>query len=63
MRVKIDADLCIAGGLCEESAPEVFRLTDDVAKVIVDKVPADLEDGVRDAASDCPVSAITIIET
>jgi len=62
MRVKIDEDLCIACGLCEESVPEVFRLGDDVAEVIVDEVPADLEDSVREAASDCPVSAITVIE-
>ncbi len=63
MRVKIDEDLCIACGLCEESVPDVFHLEDDVAEVIVDEVPADLEDSVREAASDCPVSAITVIET
>ncbi len=63
MKVTVDADLCIACGLCEESVPEVFRLADDVAEVIVDRVPADLEDSVRQAASDCPVSAIAVIET
>lgn len=63
MKVTIDADLCIACGLCEESVPDVFRLGDEVAEVIVDEVPADLEESVRGAASDCPVSAIIVTET
>ncbi len=62
MKVKIDEDLCTACGLCSDSVPEVFELADDTAKVIVDEVPAELEDAVRDAASDCPVEAIIIEE-
>jgi ferredoxin len=43
--------------------PDVFRLDDDVARVIVDVVPEDLEDDVRTAALDCPASVIAVIET
>ena len=62
MKVKIDADLCTACGLCSDSVPEVFKMGDEVAEVIVDEVPAELEDSVREAAEDCPVEAIIIEE-
>ncbi len=62
MKVKIDADLCTACALCSDSVPEVFKTGDEVAEVIVDEVPAELEDAVREAAEDCPVEAIIIEE-
>ena len=40
--------------------PEVFQMGDEVAEVIVDEVPSNLEDAVKEAAEDCPVEAITI---
>jgi ferredoxin len=60
MKVKVDADLCTACGLCTDDVPEVFKMGDDVAEVIVDEVPSNLEDSVKDAADSCPSEAIIV---
>ncbi len=60
MTVKIDKDLCTACGLCTDSVPQVFKMGKDVAEVISANVPANLENAVRDAASDCPAEAIIV---
>ena len=62
MKTKVDPDLCTACELCTDSVPDVYEMKDDVAVVIVDTVPADLEDDVRDAAESCPAEAIIIEE-
>jgi ferredoxin len=61
MKVRID-DTCTACGLCSDTCPEVFELGDETAQVIVDEVPAEYEDAVEQAADECPVEAIVIIE-
>jgi len=60
MKVKIDDNLCTGCGLCVDNCPEVFEMGDAVAKVLVDKVPAELEEKAREAAETCPVDAITV---
>ncbi len=60
MKVKIDAELCTACGLCEDSVPDVFRMGDDVAEVKSADVPAELESAVQEATDDCPVEAIIL---
>lgn len=61
MKVTIDRDKCSGCGLCESTAPDVFKLgKDGVATVLVDVVPANLEKDVQMAADDCPESAIII---
>jgi len=60
MKVRIDADLCTACGLCVDDVPEVFKMGDDVAEVIVDEVPGNQEDAVKDAADSCPSEAIIV---
>ena len=62
MRVTVDGDLCSRCGLCVELAPDVFEMGDDSAVVIVDEVPADHVEEVREAAEGCPEGAITIEE-
>lgn len=64
MRAVIDEGLCTACGTCPEVCPEVFELPDDaeVARVRVDPVPPELEEKCRQAADDCPVSAIALQE-
>ncbi len=59
MKVTIE-DTCTGCGLCVDTCPEVFGLTDDIAEVIIDEVPAELEDAVQQAAEECPVEAIII---
>jgi len=61
MRVKVNKDLCIACGICESLVPEVFSLErEPVAEVLLDPVPVELEDKVREAIESCPVGAIEI---
>ncbi|MEA2063234.1 MAG: ferredoxin [Gemmatimonadota bacterium] len=60
MRVTVDEDLCTGCGLCIDISEEVFELVDDVAKVILDPVPAELADACNEAAESCPVEAIKV---
>jgi ferredoxin len=61
MKAVVDKDLCIGCGLCPEMCPEVFEMADDdKAHVKVDPVPPASEGSCREAAEECPVSAITV---
>ena len=61
MKVVVDYDLCEANALCMKSAPEVFRVEeDDTLTVLMEEVPGDLEEKVREAARLCPRQAITL---
>jgi ferredoxin len=63
VKVQINTDLCAGFGICVGIAPEVFQLHDDgYATVLVDDVPAELDDLVRRAASQCPAQAIMLSE-
>ena len=62
MKVKIDQELCSGDAICSDLCPEVFEMDGDKAKVIVDVVPEDLEEDVRDAVDSCPEGCIEIIE-
>ena len=59
MKVRID-DSCTGCGLCVDTCPEVFEMGDTMAVVIVDIVPAELEDAAQQAADECPVEAIIV---
>ena len=60
MKASVDKDLCTGCALCEDLAPEVFELKDDVAVVKVDPIPAEHEEATKDSADQCPVEAITV---
>lgn len=62
MKAKVDANTCTGCGLCTDTCPEVFELSDDVAIVKVDIVPDEARESCREAAANCPVEAISIIE-
>jgi ferredoxin len=63
MRVIVDEDLCLGCGICEGLAPEVFSMANEpFAEVLVDPVPEEFEEAVRQSAEECPEEAITIIE-
>ena len=61
MKATVD-ECCVACEKCCEMCPEVFEMGDDYAEVIVDEVPPEYEEAVREAAEECPVEAIIIEE-
>jgi ferredoxin len=60
MKVRIEADLCTACGLCTDDVPDVFTMGDDVAEAIAGDVPADQESAVQEAVDSCPSEAIIV---
>lgn len=62
MKAKVDPEICIGCTLCVGTCPEVFRMEGEKAAAYVDKVPAKSEALCRQAAEECPVTAIKIIE-
>ena len=59
MKVRIE-DSCTACGLCVDTCPEVFEIGDEIAEVIVDNVPPELEEIAQQTSDECPVEAIVI---
>jgi ferredoxin len=60
--IEIDRELCYGFGDCVSAAPDVFQLDDEDKSIVVDPNGAPRDDLVE-AASDCPVNAITIRDT
>ena len=61
MKVAVDDDRCRGHGVCWSLCPSVFDLTDEgFAVVLVDEVPAEHEEAVRQAVDHCPERAISI---
>ena len=64
MRVTVDRARCEGHGVCEEIAPEVYRLDDEgELEILVDPVPAEQEQKAESGARLCPVAALTIAAT
>lgn len=64
MKVSINNDLCAGFGICVGICPEAFELhPDGYATVVLSEVPAELDDLVRRAMSQCPAQAITVSHT
>lgn len=61
MKVTVTDD-CVACEKCCNICPEVFEMGSEFAEVQVEEVPEELEDKVREAADECPTSAIVIEE-
>lgn len=63
MKVIVDPDTCLGCGICEGDCPEVFRLGDEpYALVLLDPVPEQYWDAVKQSVDDCPEQAISIKE-
>ena len=58
MRFRVNDD-CIGCGMCAETCPEVFTLTDaGVARAVQDEIDGALAEKAKEAEEGCPVSAI-----
>jgi ferredoxin len=63
MKVMVNSFVCDAHHECVGLAPRSFRIgTDNKAYAITNAVPAELEESVRNAAIQCPVHAIMVLE-
>lgn len=60
MKTKVDPAICIGCTLCVQTCPEVFRMEGDTAVAYVNPVPKDVESTCKQAADECPVTAIII---
>ena len=65
MRVHVDLELCQGHGLCQEEAPEVFRVIErrgayDQVEVLVEEPAEALRKQVEAAARHCPNRVIRI---
>ena len=64
MRIQLDLTACCGYGNCVFHAEDAFRLDDatGVAELLNASPDPSREQAVRDAAADCPVGAIRIVE-
>lgn len=60
MKAKVDQDTCIGCGLCTSICSEVFEMNDDGKAEAITEVTENLKDDAEEAASSCPVDAITV---
>jgi ferredoxin len=61
-RIELDRDRCEGHGLCEETAPEIYRLDDDgELELLVEDVPPQLQAKAEAGARVCPVAALRVL--
>jgi ferredoxin len=63
MRAIVDEETCIGCGRCVEICPDVFELDGEIAINKLgegNEIPSQFEQACEEAASECPVEAITI---
>lgn len=63
MKARVDHDVCIGCGLCQDTCPDVFELMDDgYSHVIREEIGEDLYECVKEACEVCPTEAISYSE-
>jgi len=61
LRISVDLNVCVGNAMCETFAPKVFVLNDDRQSEVADAA-ADTLENIMEAAENCPVSAITVVD-
>ena len=61
LKIVVNEEECIGDGLCAQEAPGTFEMNDD-DKAVVLNPPTDEEETIIEAASSCPVDAITVTD-
>ena len=61
LRLTVDLNLCVGNAMCETFAPKVFVLNDDRQSQVADP-EGDTVENILEAAENCPVSAITVVD-
>lgn len=59
MKFKVDTELCIGCGACQDTCTEVFVLVNDKSTVKLDPVPPELQANALMAEDGCPAGAIS----
>ncbi len=67
MRVRVDLDLCQGHAVCQEEAPEIFRVVErddgyDCVEVVLEAPPEALRTKLEAAVRYCPNRVISIEE-
>ena len=62
MRAIVDPELCTGCELCVSTCPDIFEMDGDIAKTKVDIIIDAAVDCARQAAEDCPSTAIKLEE-
>ena len=62
MKVSINKEDGVGGGLCADDWRDVFEMSEDVAVVKAEEVSENLVNTVKETAESCPVDAIIISE-
>ena len=58
MKFKVNEN-CIGCGLCANTCPDVFSMTEEgIAVAVVEDVAASVENSAQDALTSCPAGAI-----
>lgn len=59
--ITVDLDRCVGSTMCVQAAGAVFALDDGGQSTVIDPGAADL-DTIVDAASECPMEAIAVVD-
>ncbi len=61
LNIAVDLNVCVGNAMCETFAAHTFALNDDRQSSVVNP-EGDPEETVLEAAENCPVSAITVVD-
>lgn len=67
MRIVADLQLCQGHGMCEDTAPEIFRVVDSddgtyaQVEILIAEPDAGLQEIAREAVGHCPNRALSIV--